>query len=98
HDALPISIILGVPSDTGANLFRWASLGPLGIREAYLERYKKLSKNVIDVGDVVTVPQLLHDEMLSNSQIDVVRDVLYGTQGEDLPVSPLSIVRAALDA
>ena len=91
--------ILGVPSDCGAGLVRGASLGPQAVRAALLEiepRFAELARaaRIVDVGDVFTVPHLLHDEMLSAAQIASCRSALYGVSpgaGADLPVSPLSM-------
>ncbi len=88
----------GVPSDTGAGIVRGANLGPIGIREAYLRRWGSLPKDFLDLGDIATVPQLLHDEMLNGEQIALVRTALYQDKGEGLPVSPLSITQAVVEA
>jgi arginase family enzyme len=91
-------VILGVPSDCGAGLMRGASFGPQGVREALLERAPDFAaiaraERIVDVGDVFSVPHLLHDEMLSDGQIAASRAALYGADpaGAALPVSPLSI-------
>jgi agmatinase len=88
--------ILGVPSDCGAGLVRGASFGPQAVRAAVLEREPRFAEiaraeKIVDVGDVFTVPHLLHDEMLSAAQIASSRAALYGGAGGELPVSPLSI-------
>lgn len=90
-------LVLGVPSDVGAGYRRGANLGPQAIRRALLDdetRAAWASLGVVDVGDVRVVPQLLHDEMLSDAQIARTREALYG--GLPLPVSPLSIEARAL--
>ncbi len=87
----------GIPSDTGAGIVKGANLGPIGIREAYLTKYKTLPKDFLDLGDVATVPHLLHDEMLNSTQIKDVADALYDGKGVGLPVSPLSIAEAVLE-
>jgi arginase family enzyme len=55
---------------------------------------------VLDVGDVFVVPQLLHDEMLSEAQLARSRAALYPDAPPELraelPVSPLSIAERAL--
>jgi arginase family enzyme len=91
-------VILGVPSDCGAGLARGASFGPQAVRQAVLERAPDFAAiarahKIVDVGDVFTVPHLLHDEMLSAAQITASRAALYGTvpAGADLPVAPLSM-------
>jgi arginase family enzyme len=87
------TILLGIPSDTGAGLVRCAAYGPLGIRVAWQSRYGKYPKGLLDVGDVLCIPQLLHDEMYTDLQLDAVRRETYGHGGDSLPVSPLSISR-----
>jgi len=92
------TLVLGIPSDTGAGILRGANFGPLGIRLAYLKKFGLFGKDILDVGDVIVVPQLLHDEMLNDAQIQATREVLYAGQKEALPVSPLSIGEAVLGA
>lgn len=104
-DRLPSAkgVILGIPSDVGAGFVRGANLGPQVIREALLARDPEWparceAMGVIDLGDVFCVPQLLHDEMLSDSQLLASRRALYPDHVEaGLPVSPLSIAERALD-
>lgn len=91
------AVVLGVPSDTGASIMRGANFGPLGVREAYLTKYGSYPKGVLDIGDVLVVPQLLHDEMLSRQQILQTRMAIYG-KDIDLPVGALSMAEAALSA
>ncbi|MBI3293446.1 MAG: arginase family protein [Deltaproteobacteria bacterium] len=88
-------IVIGVPSDTGAGIMRGANFGPIGIREALL-RSGPYPKEVLDLGDVLCIPQLLHDEMLSDEQIKTCRAVLYPGLADALPVSPLSICENVL--
>ena len=96
-------VILGVPSDVGAGFLRGANIGPQAIRQRLLLLYPDWSdflqrNQIIDVGDVFVVPQLLHDEMLSASQLERSRRALYPKHpNESLPVSPLSIEERALD-
>ncbi|NBV49789.1 arginase family protein [bacterium] len=92
------SILLGVPSDTGAGIMKGANFGPIGVREAYLEQYGSWPKTVLDLGDILCVPHFLHDEMLSPEQRTKTQKELYPGQGESLPVSPLSITEAVLKA
>jgi arginase family enzyme len=98
-------VVLGVPSDVGAGFRRGANLGPQYIREALLAAdasYPEYCQDagIVDIGDVIVVPQLLHDEMLSESQIASVQQALYPELPADrraaLPVSPLSIAEHAL--
>jgi agmatinase len=93
--------ILGVPSDCGAGLVRGASFGPQAVRAAVLEHepcFAEIARaeGIVDVGDVFTVPHLLHDEMLSAAQIASSRAALYAGAGDELPVSPLSITERAI--
>ncbi|MGZ3422340.1 MAG: arginase family protein [Polyangiales bacterium] len=95
-------VILGVPSDVGAGFLRGANLGPQAIRAALLAGDKDYrawmdAHDVVDVGDVFVVPQLLHDDMLSDAQIAASRASIYPGRKEPLPVSPLSIEERALD-
>jgi arginase family enzyme len=96
------AVVLGIPSDTGAGIMRGANFGPIGVREAYLTKHQTYPKQILDIGDVVVVPQLLHDSMLSSSQMAATRHALYpGLKPEvrdELPVSPLSIAEGALMA
>src|SRR5262245_52642239 len=64
------AIVLGVPSDVGAGYRRGANLGPQSIRSAMIAGDPDLRdwlarRDVVDIGDVAVVPQLLHDDMLS---------------------------------
>jgi arginase family enzyme len=97
--------ILGVPSDVGAGFRRGANLGPQAIRARLLEDDPGwiahcAARQVVDVGDVFVVPQLLDDEMLSERQLAAARDALYPDLPETLrreqPVSPLSITERAV--
>lgn len=91
------AVVLGVPSDVGAGIMRGANFGPIGVREAFLRKYGAYPKSVLDIGDVICIPQLLHDSMLSHEQIDASRHAIYG-KNLDLPVSPLSITEGVLKA
>lgn len=99
-------VLLGVPSDVGAGFVRGANQGPLALRErlladdpAWVEGAAR--RGLVDLGDVVVVPQLQHDEMLSAAQLAAARRALYpGLPPEEaarLPVSPLSIAERVLD-
>ncbi|MBK7862936.1 MAG: arginase family protein [Archangiaceae bacterium] len=87
-------VLLGIPSDVGAGFRRGSNLGPQAVRLALLER-GTLHAGLLDLGDVFAVPQLLHDDMLSKSQIDAARAAIYPGVSEALPVSPLSIAERA---
>ncbi|WP_394822616.1 arginase family protein [Pendulispora albinea] len=93
-------VLLGAPSDVGAGFLRGANMGPQAIRQALL-RSGPLAPDILDVGDVFVVPQLLHDDMLSPEQKRASLRALYPQVKEDvaagLPVSPLSILERALD-
>lgn len=100
------AFVLGIPSDTGAGFVRGANLGPQAIRLAMLEDAPRFfaradDAGVVDVGDVFCVPQLLHDEMLSDAQLERTRAAVYGHLPEDergrLPVSPLSVAERAIE-
>jgi agmatinase len=92
------AVLLGIPCDVGAGFRRGANLAPAALRAHLLERdpgwfERARAAGLVDLGDVFTVPQLLHDEMLSEAQLQACRLALYpGLAGAGaLPVSPLSI-------
>lgn len=98
-------VMLGVPSDVGAGFRRGANLGPQAIRSRLLEAdpgYVEFCRahDVVDVGDVFVIPQLLDDRMLSSAQLQRSRSALYPDVPEaeraTLPVSPLSMAERAL--
>ncbi len=90
-------VVLGVPSDVGAGYLRGANMGPQAIRAAM----GAWPEGVVDIGDVLVVPQLLHDDMLSQSQIQASQDAQYPDVSiatrRALPVSPLSKESRVLD-
>jgi guanidinobutyrase len=97
-------VILGVPSDTGAGFHRGSNLGPQGIRDALLARTPALRERfdeagIVDAGDVVVVPQLLDDEMVSFPMRQRALAALYAdvpdVRRAELPVAPLSIAERA---
>jgi arginase family enzyme len=99
------AVLLGIPSDVGAGFQRGANLGPWEIRQRLLEEHPRYpararAAGLVDLGDVFVVPQLLHDEMLSRSQLAASRRALYpdlpAHVAEALAVSPLSIAEQAL--
>lgn len=92
------AVILGIPSDVGAGFRRGANLGPQAMRTQLLAEAPHVvdREDIVDLGDVFVVPQLLHDDMLNERQIAATRAALY-PGGEALPVSPLSIAERALD-
>jgi agmatinase len=100
------AVMLGVPSDVGAGFRRGANLGPQAIRTALLDADPSFPERaardgLVDLGDVFVVPQLQHDEMLSEAQKDASRAALFPDTPPELrarlPVSPLSIAERALD-
>ncbi len=98
--------LLAVPSDVGAGFLRGANMGPAALRDAMLAAHPNLRERsraarVVDVGDVFVVPQLLHDEMLSQAQLERSRVALYPGVAEGaralLPVAPLSMAERVID-
>ncbi|BDG03899.1 arginase family protein [Anaeromyxobacter oryzae] len=98
-------VLLGIPSDVGAGFERGANLGPSAIRARLLaddpgRRARARAAGLVDLGDVRVVPQLLHDEMLSEAQLAATRAALHPDLPPDvraaLPVSPLSVAERAL--
>jgi agmatinase len=99
------AVLLGIPSDVGAGFQRGANLGPSAIRARLLEDdpgfpARARATGLVDLGDVFVVPQLLHDEMLSDAQLAASRRALYPdlspSDASRLPVSPLSMAERAL--
>lgn len=92
-------VLLAVPSDVGAGYRRGSNLAPQAIRiELQRTSAQRFGDDVLDLGDVFCVPQLLSDEMLSEAQISASRRMLYPEHpGLALPVSPLSIAERALE-
>lgn len=93
-------VLMGIPSDVGAGFQRGANLGPQAIRARLLEDdadwpAKLDAMGLVDLGDVFVVPQLLHDDMLSPTQLAKSRAALYPGVDDPLPVSPLSIAERA---
>lgn len=95
-------VVLGVPSDVGAGYLRGANVAPQALRASYFERFGGWPEGVVDAGDVLVVPQLLEDSMLSVEQLRASQDAQYEAVAERerraLPVSPLSKAARALDA
>ena len=94
------AVLLGIPSDVGAGFRRGANLAPSALRARLLDEdpafvARARAAGLVDLGDVVVVPQLLHDDMLSEAQKDATRRALYPALApgdrRELPVSPLSI-------
>jgi arginase family enzyme len=100
------AFVLGNPSDVGAGFRRGANLGPQAIRMRLLEELpswpaRAAELGIVDIGDVFVVPQLLHDDMISDAQRRATAEAPYPDVSDDvrvrLPVSPLSIAERALD-
>jgi agmatinase len=100
------AFLLGIPSDVGAGFLRGANMGPQAIRSRLVEEdpeffARAAARGLIDVGDVFVVPQLLHDEMLSEAQKAATRAAIYPGLPEAerarLPVSPLSMAERAIE-
>ncbi len=103
-DRIPTArgVILGIPSDVGAGFVRGANMGPQVIRSALLSLVPDWAARcealgIVDIGDVFVVPQLLHDDMVSDAQKAATRAALYPGVEDPLPVSPLSIAERVLD-
>jgi agmatinase len=99
------AVLVGIPSDTGAGFRRGANLGPAALRARLVREHpdflaRAREAGLVDLGDVVVVPQLLHDDMLSEAQKEATRAALYpavsASDRAALPVSPLSIAERAL--
>ncbi|MBK9518434.1 MAG: arginase family protein [Anaeromyxobacter sp.] len=99
------AVLLGIPCDVGAGFRRGANLAPAAIRAhlaaadpGWFDRAR--AAGLVDLGDVFTVPQLLHDEQVAPAQLEACRRALH--PGLDpaaraaLPVSPLSVAEHAL--
>lgn len=80
--------LIGVTSDNGGGILRGCNWGPLYLREAF----SPLSQKYYDLGDIRTIPHLLHDKYLNHQTLTSCRQALYNDQNSKLPVSPLSIL------
>jgi agmatinase len=89
--------LLGVPSDVGAGFLRGANMGPQAIRRELLGTgsWVYRDERIVDIGDVLVVPQLLHDEMLAPDQLARTCQTIYG-EPSGWPVSPLSVCEEIL--
>ena len=85
-------VLLGVPCDVGAGFVRGANFAPQSIRRFLLrcESWLYREPRIVDAGDVLVVPQLLHDSLLHTQQLAATRQAMYG-EATERPVSPLSI-------
>lgn len=92
-------VILGVPSGSGGGALPGASLGPIGIREALLgDDGGKLLSRSMDLGDVLCIPHLLHDDLLNEKYIGKIRSSPAFALDYSGPVSPLSILEFVVTA
>lgn len=84
--------LMAIPSDTGAGLVRGANRGPEGIRAEFG------AAPVDDLGDILTIPHLLGEDMLSESQRAACQHALYpdATHRGALPVSPLGMAERSV--
>jgi agmatinase len=87
--------LLGIPSDCGGGILRGANWGPLFIREFLLEQHPHLKYN--DLGDIRTIPHLLHDKYLNQETIEKCRQALYQDKDSPHSVSPLSMTEELLN-
>jgi agmatinase len=99
------AVVLAIPSDVGGGLQRGANLAPAALRERLLADHgdrlaRARASGLVDLGDVLSVPQLLEDEMLSPEQLAGCQRALYPELPAEvratLPVSPLTIAERAL--
>jgi agmatinase len=99
------AVLLAIPSDVGGGLQRGANLGPSALRARLLDDHgdrlaRARAAGLVDLGDVLSVPQLLEDEMLSVEQLGASRRALYPDLPAEaragLPASPLSIALRTL--
>jgi len=96
--------MIGVPLDTGAGIRRGAAYGPTGVRKE-LYRIPEIqtllkAKTLIDCGDILVNPHLLHDSMLNQEQITLCQNAMYPQAPQllrsQLPVSALSQLKLVL--
>jgi agmatinase len=87
-------VLIGIPTECGSGSMRGAAYGPTGIREA-VEKTGGVD-GACDLGDILCVPHLLHDDMLNETQILQVRDAVFKDWVVEFPVSPLSITECVI--
>ncbi len=76
------AVFIGIPSDVGAGYRRGANLAPAAIRSRLLQDdptwpARARATGVVDLGDVLVVPQLLDDEKLSDAQKAATRRAIH---------------------
>lgn len=86
--------ILGFPSDSGGGICRGAAHGPLALRAALYRKHRPWARR--DLGDIPCIPQLVHDSMLNDAQLQRSRQALWSSDAQGLPVSPLNILEEIL--
>ena len=91
-------ILIGCPSDNGAGIVRGSNMAPLALRTKLynIKKFKQWIQTgqLLDIGDIIVIPQLLSDEMLTPFQKQKNRRYLYPKYRDaSLAVSPLSILR-----
>lgn len=95
------SALLGVPSDAGAGFTRGSNRAPGAIRRHLMTdtAHPIWDGRVLDLGDVLTVPQLLSEEMVSLEQRQRTEHALYGDslKSKSRVISPLGICQAVLE-
>lgn len=84
--------LLAIPSDCGAGIVRGAAWGPQALRQAFGQA------PVFDLGDVISVPHFIDDDMLSRPQLERSRRALYPERPDRdrMPVAPVSIGRRVM--
>lgn len=88
-------LLLGIPSDSGGGICRGAAHGPVHLREALFRKRAEWKKR--DLGDVPCIPQLSHDSMLNERQLERSGRSLWGDAWRaGRAVSPLNILEEAL--
>lgn len=85
-------LLIGCPSDVGGGISRGAAQGPLAIRsELYAGKGAVYAKH--DIGDIACIPQLLHDLMYTDKQLDRCYKALWGKdRPQGASVSPLNVL------
>lgn len=87
-------IVLGYPCDTGSGIVRGSAYGPFFLREALYKSRPKLSQN--DFGDIPVIPHLLHDSMITETQLKNCAAYLYNDPSTAPAVSPLSLLEETI--
>ena len=95
------AVILGVPMDAGAGFERGSFKGPIALRSRMLlaeGAWARLDgSGVVDVGDVMVNPHLIDDTYYAPDFLAQIREDRGWGRDSDLPVSPHSILRRALE-